>query len=60
MKKVVLFGAVLAAVSFTSCKKSYTCTYTDGTSVTYEDPSSLEKTAYESGCTLVGGTWSED
>ena len=60
MKKVLLFGAVLAAVSFTSCKKSYTCTWEDGTKTTYEDPSSLEKTAYKSGCEVSGGTWTED
>lgn len=60
MKKLVLFAVVLGAVSFTSCKKNYTCTYPDGEVVTYEDPSDLLLTSYEAACELGGGKWEKE
>ena len=60
MKKALLFAVVLGAVSFTSCKKDYTCTWTFGgqtTTTEYEGLSSSEADDVETVCKLSGGTF---
>jgi hypothetical protein len=59
MKKLFVYGcvAVLGTAALASCKKDYTCTDSDGTTITYSKLSKTEATAAESGCALIGGTW---
>lgn len=62
MKKLVLFAAVLGAVSFTSCKKDYTCTAdVIGISIVtdFPDLSSSEADDAETACKSINGTWAE-
>lgn len=62
MKKLFVYGcvAVLGAASLASCKKDYTCTFTDGdATITYSKLSKTQATAAKSNCTLMGGTWSK-
>jgi hypothetical protein len=62
MKKVIALSAlfILATAALSSCKKDYTCTFSDaqGGAVSYPDLTSAQATTAESGCTLAGGTWS--
>nr|WP_294861432.1 hypothetical protein [uncultured Fluviicola sp.] len=62
MKKLILVAAV-ATFALASCKKDYTCTYTnsDGTktTTTYTGLSKTAKTAAESTCSLSGGTFAK-
>lgn len=61
MKKVLLAGsfAVLGIVALSSCKKDYVCKYTSG-GVEYTNEctgcSSSQKSAFETSCSLSGGT----
>ena len=59
MKKLVLFAAVLGAVSFTSCKKEYSCTIDGVTSTTDEDLSDDEADDFKSTCEGAGGTYED-
>lgn len=61
MKKLFLFGcvAVLGAAALTSCKKDYTCTFSDGTTTTYSKMGKTQAAAQETNCVFVGGTWSK-
>ena len=59
MKKVVLFSAfaVLGVVALSSCKKSYNCVDSSGTVLSEcNDCKGLTKTAFDSSCSLIGGT----
>lgn len=58
MKKV-LFAAV-AVLALASCKKSYTCKFSDSSSaeITYTDLNKAEAEAAETSCQLAGGSWS--
>lgn len=60
MKKLLLFAVVLGAVSFTSCKKDYTCTlnaFGSETVVEYNNISKDDASTLESACKAGGGTW---
>jgi hypothetical protein len=60
MKKVLLFAVVLGAVSLTSCKKDYTCSWTyAGTTTVTDSPglSSSEADDAEAVCNNNSGTW---
>lgn len=62
MKKLFVYGcvAVFASASLISCKKDYTCTFSDSNSnVTYSKLSKTQATAAKSSCTMAGGTWSK-
>ncbi len=71
MKKVALLAVVAFAMTFTSCKKSYTCTCTiagQTTTATYEKVSKDEAEAAETACSngntaaqIFGGscTWAK-
>ena len=61
MKKLILAGsfAVLGIVALSSCKKDYVCKYTsNGIEYTSEcvDCTSSQKSAFETSCSLSGGT----
>ncbi len=58
MKKV-MFAAV-AVLALASCKKSYTCKFSDSSSaeITYTDLNKTEADAAESACKMAGGSWS--
>jgi hypothetical protein len=59
MKKVFVIASVGMLMFATSCKKSYTCTFDDGTVLTYDKMGKTSATAQESACTLAGGKWSK-
>ncbi len=56
MKKII-FIASFSLLALASCKKDYTCTAL-GTTVEYPGLDKDEAAAAESGCKLIGGTWS--
>ncbi len=59
MKKLSLLAvaALVVAVSFSSCKKCVTCTYSDGSSSTeYCNKSKSLRDTYKTSCELGGGT----
>lgn len=62
MKKVIFLGLVAIGFSMTSCKKDYTCTY-DLLGVEqvqeYNDLDKDAKSAAETQCSLLGGTFAE-
>ena len=62
MKKLFVYGcvAVLGSVALASCKKSYTCKFSDSSSaeITYTDLNKTEAEAAETSCKLAGGSWS--
>lgn len=59
MKKVFVV-ACLSVFVLASCKKDYTCTYSDGTApTTYSKISKTQATVAKSSCTVSGGTWSK-
>lgn len=61
MKKVFFVGMVFGALALTSCKKEYTCEYSDGTKVSYseDDYSDEQIKDRKAACLLTDGTWSE-
>ena len=58
MKKLSLLAvaAIVVAVSFSSCKKCVTCTYSDGTSDEYCNKSKALRDTYKTSCESIGGT----
>mgnify|MGYP001408437203 FL=1 len=58
MKKFALVAAaaLVVAVSFSSCKKCVTCTYTSGTSDEYCAKEKSLRDTYKTSCELSGGT----
>ena len=62
MKKttLILAGAFIAALTFSSCKKCVTCTYGAGTasetSSEYCSKRKVDRDAYETTCVVLGGT----
>ena len=62
MKKLFVYGcvAVLGSVALASCKKDYTCTYSNGAApVNYSKLTKAEAETAETACKFVGGTWSK-
>ena len=61
MKKVLFVGMVFGALALTSCKKEYTCEYTNGDKVTYNDKdhSDAQIKSYKAACAITDGKWSE-
>ncbi|MFA5573452.1 MAG: hypothetical protein WC994_00195 [Brumimicrobium sp.] len=64
IKNLLFIAVVVGAFALTSCKKSHTCTYPDGSSVTYSKDDqfvagswSAYVKAAESSCKAAGGTW---
>lgn len=58
MKKVIMLSAfaVLGVTALSSCKKDYKCTYNGATISECTGCNSTEKSAFETSCSLVGGT----
>ena len=61
MKKLLLVGLVFGALSLTSCKKSYTCEYPDGSTSTmkYDKIGKTQASLQKTNCEVGGGTWSK-
>ncbi len=61
MKKVLLMGAfvVFGAMAMTSCKKDYKCVEGGETISECTGCGKTQKTAFDSSCSLLGGTVSE-
>jgi hypothetical protein len=59
MKKVLFFVTAVAIVSLSSCKKTTTCTYTDGSKIQCTSCTPSENSAFSSACSLAGGTYTK-
>lgn len=53
MKKVLLFAVVLGAISFTSCKKDYTCSCTIAGTTTDTEFTDVSKSDAEEACDVL-------
>ena len=62
MKKLLLVGAfaTFGVLALSSCKKDYKCVYNGTTISECTGCSKTQKTAFDSACTLSGGTVSEN